>query len=146
MNIKNELPPNWDAITETFPAIKDATRTIITYFPNVYVPYTKVEVLPPDLAIHEGIHLKQQEEIGAEAWWSMYLKDQGFRLKQELEAYGAQYAFFRNYQNAIKKHVIFRIASDLSSDMYGNIISYAEAETLIKKYAKALDTNTPEIT
>ncbi len=79
--------------------------------------------------IHEKVHGKQQREYGVEEWWKYYLKDSGFRLEQEIEAYKAEieYAEFK-IRDIEKRYKIFgAIAKDLSSSMYGNMISFGEA-------------------
>lgn len=138
--IKKEYPPNWEAIRQqfSFEGIQlEGKDLVFTYFPHVYVPSGRE--LPPDLQIHEGIHLRQQEEMGVENWWHKYLSDIDFRLSQELEAYGAQLHFWRPFGNRAYKHHKARLAHDLSSDAYGNIINHREAESKIRNVEKTID-------
>lgn len=135
-NIKHELPPNWDAVVARFPIVAEhQNRVVFTYAPYIYVPGG--QELPPDLYVHESIHLKQQGDA-PEAWWGRYLTDADFLLDQELEAYGAQLAMFNNAGNRVFEIVKDRLATDLSSDFYGKVISFGEAVSQIRRIAKAL--------
>ncbi len=135
-NIKHELPPNWDAVVEKFPAVADQQKNVVfTYAPFIYVPGG--QELPPDLYMHESIHLKQQGD-DAQSWWDRYLTDADFRLDQELEAYGAQLAMFNYAGNARFEYEKNRLATDVSSALYGNMITYGEAVSQIRRIAKAI--------
>lgn len=127
MNILYEYPPNFDKIKEVFPIKED---TVFTYGDTIYSP--KRQKITPDLIIHEDVHVKQQ--VDPELWWNKYLKDKEFRLSQELEAYRAQYKFLCGVISDRNRRGIclHTIASHLSSDMYGNIISYSDAIKAIK--------------
>ena len=134
MQIKNEYPPNFDTISAILP-VSSSNPAIFCYSDTIYNPFDLN--VTPDLELHEQVHNKQQ---GAEPdkWWYNYLKDPQFRLEQELEAYAHQWAF-------IKKHIknkqalewgIFKIAEALSSPLYGNLITFNEAESKVKKLSK----------
>lgn len=89
----------------------------------------------PDLMTHEEVHGAQQKAMGGpEIWWERYLIDPKFRLEQEIEAYGAQARYLR-WMSGRKKYleVFEKISRDLSSSLYGNIISYEEAADAIEK-------------
>ena len=74
----------------------------ITYGDTVYSKYP----LTPDLEIHEGTHIKQQEAIGKERWWDLYIENKKFRLSQEVEAYRNQIKFMKeNYDRKKRKEV-----------------------------------------
>ena len=98
---------------------------------------SKVEIQNHLLA-HEQVHTIQQGD-NPEAWWQRYLTDIPFRLEQEIEAYAVQYRYVRdNFNNKALKWFLDRIASDLSSSMYGNIIGKWEAETKIRQISKVV--------
>lgn len=133
MNIVKEYPPNYAEICAAIPGAKEKGDTVIfTYGDIVYSPSTLS--LPDHLHNHEAVHVNQQKQMGRDEWWTKYLADTEFRLKQELQAYRVQY-------NTVKrKHVwqhteelLRSIAKDLSGDMYGNIITYEEARRMITK-------------
>lgn len=137
--IKKELPPNFDDIVKVFPVVAEAKdRVVFSYFPHIYMPGG--QELPPDLYVHESIHMKQQEnyEGGVTKWWVDYLEDRDFRLSQELEAYGAQLAMFNELPNRVFERVKDRLASDLASEYYGKLISYGMAAAKIRRIAKSI--------
>jgi len=104
---------------------------IITYGNTIYCKYK----LPKEKIIHEKTHIKQQTKYGVKKWWSKYFKDTKFRLNQELEAYRNEWEFIQNNIIGIQKKrlMLKRIAIDLSSDIYGNIIDYKTALNLVQK-------------
>lgn len=123
-----ELPPNFDILDEHFTIDKDSI--VVTYHPNVYASGP----IPHDVLEHEGVHLKQQGEIGVEKWWERYLEDVEFRMEQELEAYRFQWQWLSQNvrdRNMLARHMN-RIASDLSGPMYGNMIGYQDAVNKIR--------------
>lgn len=86
--------------------------------------------LTPDLLVHEMVHLEQQERIGVKEWVYDFLEYPSKRLEYEVEAYRKQIQSIkdRNY----KYKVLIQSAKNLSSDLYGNIISYEDAYQLLK--------------
>lgn len=135
--IKKETPPNWLQITERFPLIKKRSMDVVfTYYPHIYIPGGRE--LTPDVRIHEYVHLDQQKELGVEQWWEQYLNDDDFRLEQELQAYGTQLAMFKEIPNKVFEYHKDRLARDLSSEVYGNIISFGEAVSKIRRIAKSI--------
>ncbi len=137
MEIKQEKPPNYEAICKVLTPGEDA---VFTYGSTLYCPHLKdMSRIQDHLLVHEEVHVKQQ--TNPEEWWDRYLKDPAFRLEQELEAYATQYAFVdkKNILYKWKKHFLGKLAMDLSSPMYGNILSYGEAESKIRNTAKTID-------
>lgn len=89
-----------------------------------------------DLIVHEETHRDQQMSyLTPGEWWEKYLEDPEFRLSQEVEAYRNQYREFIKKCHDRNKIFLFvhRIAGDLSSSLYGNMIDYQKAIKLIKK-------------
>lgn len=127
MKIIYDFPPNYDEVANTFPVRSD---TVFTYGDTLYSP--RKQILPLDLIIHEEVHVRQQTD--PVVWWRKYIDDREFRLSQEIEAYRSQYRFYcKNVLDRNKRAVfLHRIASDLSSSMYGRIISYADASKQIR--------------
>lgn len=82
--------------------------------------------LPQELVIHEEVHFKQQEEIGADIWQERYLADPNFRVSCEVEAYRKQLSLFKDNKDT-QDAVRIQCAKALSSQMYGNILTYKEA-------------------
>ena len=106
---------------------------IFTYNNKIYSKYPISE----DLVKHELVHIRQQNDFigGSDAWWNKYLEDKEFRLNQELEAYRKQFRWSK--ANIKDRNRLFNIlrhsAIDLSSSMYGDILSYEEALKEIQK-------------
>lgn len=100
--------------------------TIFALGENIYTDYQ----LTPDLLVHENVHLKQQAKVGVKEWVYDFLYSPAKRLEYELEAYREQLKSIkdRNERNRVR----IRSAEQLSSAMYGNIISYRDAFDLMK--------------
>ena len=127
--IINEKPPVWDMIVKAFPVHWD-DGIIVTYGENIY----SKEAIPPLKVAHELVHVKQQTTMGKDIWWERYIRDNDFRLSQEIEAYTEEYSKAKQVikdRNALAKY-LFTIATHLSSSMYGSIITHSEALKSIK--------------
>lgn len=106
---------------------------VFTYGDTIYsaVP------IPRDLMVHELTHVRQQREYpgGKDMWWERYLEDPKFRTEQELEAYREQWHWVAN--NIKDRNEQFRhlthYAQSLSGEMYGRVMTYAEALKAIKE-------------
>lgn len=101
-------------------------ETIFAYNGKIY---TNEKLLPPDILMHELIHLKRQNKIGADKWVKRYLEDDQFRLNEEVIAYKAQLDFYkdRNEKNLCRLKCVRAL-----SENYGNIIEPLEAFKLLK--------------
>jgi hypothetical protein len=131
MNIIVGYPPNIEEVKKHFTT---TSSTIYTYGNNIYNP--SGAYLNKALVAHEETHSKQQERTGVEKWWDKYFADPQFRLDQEAEAYSNQLKVASKNLKDQKKIALFlfQIAKDLSSSLYGNIISFDEAMRKIKEY------------
>lgn len=129
MKVLHENPPNFAAINSKF---NIAGKPIaFTYGDTVYVPTG--HDLADHIQAHEQVHINQQRNGGTPAWWERYLADPQFRFEQELEAYQVQYKFIlENCNRDQRRKLLKKIATDLSGAMYGNIVSYKQAEEAIK--------------
>lgn len=130
MKIVYKKPPVWDEVVKKFDI--EGQLVIFAYGDKIYNPFDAI--IPDDLMVHEETHMRQQEKFGnVKEWWKKYLDDSKFRLYQELEAYQNQYKYAKkNYSRQMTKALLKKISKDLSSSVYGNIISFAEAKNLIK--------------
>lgn len=101
-------------------------KTIFAYDGEIYCDYN----LTDDLMVHEKTHIKQQNKIGLEKWVDRYLTDNRFRLDMELEAYQKQLDSIkdRNHRFRIKQEAL----KTLSSELYGYIITYQDAQKLLR--------------
>lgn len=129
MKIVKDFPPNIEKIRATF---KLHQGIVFTYGDTLYNP--DGGFIDRALEIHEETHTKQQGD-NPEAWWDRYFIDKDFRLSQEIEAYKNQYKKMKSNIKDPNK-LAYRlniIAKDLSSEMYGNIITYEEAKSLLEQ-------------
>lgn len=123
-----EIPDIYYVCNKQF-GVEWDNEVIFTYGDTVYC---KVD-LSDDMKAHEETHVRQQAIMGAKAWWDRYLVDPAFRLEQELEAYKNQLI----YAKAVIKdrNRLFRyrhqVLMDISSSMYGNMITYTQAMNLL---------------
>lgn len=150
MKIAIGFPPNIQTIRAVLPI---PPHSLFTYGDTIYNPSGRT--IPDDQVHHEEVHQRQQGS-DPEAWWSKYLMDPKFRLSQEVEAYGNQYAFALKYISraaadvgkegkrlAAGKGKLVAYAKEsmsraLSSEAYGSMVSFSEAESLIRRFAKTL--------
>jgi len=130
MNVKNKYPPNYKEIIKHFPVVEKRRGVIFTYGNTLYAP--GAGKISDDLMIHEETHKLQQRKIGKKQWWTKYFKDSDFRLSQELEAYRNQYNYIKDHYGRQQRRNMLRIiAGDLSSPIYGSLISKKGAIKLI---------------
>lgn len=132
MKVSKELPPNYADIVKAIPEIAEH-KPIFCFGDTVY----NVEgELRKDLEVHEEVHSKQQGKNPA-AWWEKYLESVEFRLSQEIEAYSAQYIFISKFlKGKLLRNALGSMGRDLSSALYGNILTHGEAVSKIRNYAK----------
>jgi hypothetical protein len=127
--ISKEIPDIYPILQQKFGVSWDK-GIVIAYGDTIYAK----DPIPDHLLAHELVHLKQQAEYGVEYWWKKYIKEKSFRLIQEIEAYTAQLKFIRNDpdMNAkAKKAMGLWLAKDLSSEIYGDVISYKDAREIL---------------
>lgn len=127
-----QKPPNWEKIQEVFPAVSWDKGLIVTWGDTYYCKTP----ISDDLICHEETHTRQQGD-DIQAWWDRYYIDSEFRLAQELEAYINQVKYIQSHTEITTRNErrakINHIAELLSSDIYGNLISYDKALELIKQ-------------
>lgn len=128
MKIIHENPPFIDEARNVF---RLPAGAIFTFGDMIYNP-SKNPIDEP-LMMHEAVHSRQQGDKPQE-WWQRYLVDKDFRLSQELPAYQVQFHAYKKLdKNRERVHrFAMRLARDLSSDQYGNIISFNGAYQAIK--------------
>lgn len=129
MKISHNKPPHFWIMEKIFKC--DWERTAFAFGDTIYSKY----VLPDHLIVHEQTHLKQQHFsfIVAWVWLLLYIVSKKYRYAVELESYRNQWVFFRaNYGFREQQHFLDKIVSDLSGELYGNIVSYNEAKRAIR--------------
>ncbi len=101
-------------------------NTIFAYDNKIY----SNNELPNHLIIHEQTHHKQQDRDGLEYWVDNYLNNKEYRLTQEIEAYKNQLKSIKDRNDRAK--VWQESARNLSSPLYGNLLTYQEALKAIR--------------
>ena len=129
MKILQANPSNLHKILKA--GLKPSNKTIFTYGDTIYNP--SGEDIGPLLMKHEETHSRQQGN-DPEEWWAKYLESTDFRLEQELEAYQSQYRAAKSIVRDRNKLFNFlkALATDLSGEMYGNVLTFQDAITKIK--------------
>lgn len=138
--IKQEKPPVWENVLALFKI--NVSTTLFTYGDTLYNPSGLY--IPPDYMQHEEHHSGQQghNDEGAGKWWARYFQDPYFRVDQEAEAYGIQYAWWlingpaslRNNRE-MRYRKLLELAQKLAGPMYGDVINLEGAKKLIKQHA-----------
>ncbi len=126
--IKKEIPPIYDRLHQKF-GIKWDDGVIIAYDGAIWCK----ENLEPQKIIHENKHIERQKEIGNDAWWQLYLDNDVFRLEEEVVAYRAELEFIKRHikNREMVFHAKRDIAENLSSSIYGNMVTKQEAMKLL---------------
>lgn len=133
LRISTKYPPNYMDIVKVLGHDESA---VYCYGDTIYNPHQRE--ITADIEIHEQVHSKQQGDA-PDFWCMRYLEDPRYRLEAELEAYAAQYNFINQFDSmtrAIKEWKLDKMAEELSSEAYGNIVSFQEARSQIRLRAK----------
>lgn len=137
MHILTQHPPNYEELKEAF-GFTDKKIVYFTYGNILYNPHGKP--ITSDLIRHEETHMEQQQgdPTVAKIWWARYLVDPDWRMEQEGEAYGNQYAFIcQNVKDKNKRaQYLHEFAKAMAGPLYGSVIGYSDAITKIKEYAE----------
>lgn len=127
MKQSNSIPPIYQRCKDAF-GIDWDKGVIITYGDTIYCKFP----LPYDLLEHEKVHIRQQEETGADEWWERYFLEPDFRLSQELEAYRRQVIALKEYMfDKNKRFKVYNFIWKSMADMYGGMCTLEEAKKLI---------------
>lgn len=120
-------PPVWDLVHAHFPV--NDKETYYTYGNTLFNP-AGIR-LPVTIIEHESMHMKQQRTLGPDEWWRLYVSNELFRFKQEMEAYGRQYYSFCKQEHDRNKQVryLFEIVRAIKDPMY----RFSEATLTTKK-------------
>lgn len=127
MKISSEIFPFYEECRAKFGVSLD-DLVVFTYGDTIHARCS----IPADLLAHEQVHSIQQEKMGKDLWWKMYLENPDFRLSQEVQAYRKQYQFVKSNNREQNFKFLSRLAKDLSSPTYGGIVTYSEALKFIK--------------
>lgn len=134
MKVVKSNPPNIKDIEARF----DLTgkKPCFAYGDTIYNPHG-ID-MTDDLIEHEMTHCERQKNDPKE-WWKKYILDDDFRCLEELVAYARQYIYVcNNLQKDRNKRAVFltQIAKEMSSPLYGNMITYQEALKALRNGTK----------
>ena len=135
MEIIHSRPPKYLIQQIIAVGLKPSDTVVYTVGNKLFNP--SGAFISDDIFAHEETH-EVQQGANPDAWWVRYLIDPEFRVSQEAEAYGTQYAVICRYvRDREKRHkVLMELAYVLSGDIYGRVIKHVEAYALIKKLSK----------
>jgi len=122
-----EHPPVYDNICASIGV--PSKTAVFTYGKILYNPGNGI--IADHLFAHEELHSKRQGET-PELWWGKYLRDTAFRLDEEAQAYGRQYAFLcKTFKDRNRRALIaMDLGRFLASPLYGKICTLPEAINL----------------
>lgn len=143
MIIKHEYPPLIDEIDAAFHV--RGKPIVFSWGDTIYNPAGGQ--IAPQIIAHEQVHGERQvaypNALGYAgglssivAWWSRYIADPAFRLEEEIPAHIREYEVYsRGTSRHDRRFYLTHVAHKLSSPLYGSLISYFDAKTLIKDQA-----------
>ena len=123
-----EKPPIYEKAHEIF-GVKWKKKVIFTYGNTIHCK----NVIGKQKINHEVVHVYQQMEYGKDKWWDRYFEDVNFRLGQEVEAYLNEIKWVKAnvFDMKLRSIILNKIASDLSSPMYGSMVSFKNAKEIL---------------
>lgn len=134
IRVTSEFPPQhiYDRAKELFGDEVDFEKgTIFTYGWTIHIFHK--DRLDTHLFHHESVHCRQQAKFASpDEWWEKYFTDKQFRKQQEIEAYTRQVRAIKKYVKDKNKRVMYihYICKDISSSLYGNMMSLEEAQKM----------------
>ena len=135
MKIKIDYPPNIRDILHVFPYAR-TPGVIFTYGDTLYNPSNRP--ISDALKAHEETHAAQQERVGVETWWNLYLESPQFRFDQELKAHGVEWRHILNNgaNRNERRSQLTIIAKRLSGPLYGRMVTLDLARKMIDTEAR----------
>lgn len=134
MVVLYELPPIYPEIVAAFPEAPKC-RAIFSWGEFIYNPWrAKIDQA---LHEHECVHGQRQgrTQDSIEGWWRRYIADHAFRLAEEVPAHVQQLRAYRKRHGDPAKvaRMLDLLADGLSGELYGRLISRADARLLIAR-------------
>lgn len=135
MKVIEAFPPIYAEIVRAFNV---RGKPVVFCYGDVLYNPSRIKI-PPELIAHETVHMLRQGD-DPDSWWADYIIDPAFRLAEELPAHIAEFAAVRRATDArsVQQAALHRIAARLSSPLYGSLVDYNEARTLIENGAEIL--------
>lgn len=133
IKFSKEKPACFDRLNEVF-NITDTWEKglVITYDGVIHYKFDS-EVIPPQVLVHELVHVKQQAGIEPMEYVERFINDMAFRRKNEVEAFRAEAKWVRdNIKNdQLRRKLIDAIWRRISGPTYAGMITYQEAKEII---------------
>ena len=128
VHFSKEKPPIYEQCAKQF-GVKWENKVIFTYGDTIHC---KNKISLQKIA-HEVTHVEQQLKYGADEWWERYFEDVDFRVSQEVEAYKNEIEWVKNniWDMKNRQARIDKIIGDLSSPMYGSVVSFEQSAKLL---------------
>lgn len=135
MKISYDYPPNYEIIKKAF-NLGEHENVVFTYGDTLHVPQGEKTKIDKPLMAHEETHALQQSKMTPQWWWDEFMSNPQFRLEQELEAYREQYKAMQNLPAQKRANYLTHIATDLSSEIYGKLLTFEQAVAVITEGIK----------
>jgi len=128
LKFSTQIPNIYYKLRDAF-GIKWSNEIIITYGDTVYCERDIDEAKK----VHEATHVSQQSNCDPDEWYDKYINNVDFRLSQEIEAYKNEIKFYKKKikDRNLRYLCCEQVYRDISSSIYGNMISYSEAKKLL---------------
>lgn len=132
MKIELKNPPNIAKIMRVFP-MAGQPGVLFCYGGAIYNP--SGVIIPQQLLAHECVHSVQQEMMGVERWWEVYLDTPKFRLAMELDAHRVEYQHYQSQGlgRAFRRRYLAYEAERLSGPLYNHMLKKDRAKRLIEQ-------------
>ncbi len=133
MNVSTTIPPIYTLLAQRLGVNWD-DGILITMGDTIHCKDRRL--IRDDLLVHEKCHeIQQKNEGGPAVWWKRWLDEPDFRLKQESEAYLCQARWLKEHvkDRNVRARFLFSMSRDLSSSLYGNLISQSDAYKMLTK-------------
>lgn len=135
MVVVEGMPPMADAILAAFPFAR-GKKVLYCWGRTIYA--SNGAICGPEKVAHETIHaIRQGDDV--EGWWLRYMKDEAFRLAEEVPAHIAEYVYLCESESgrAARRRHLSIIASNLASPLYGRLLTVEKAKRVILDGASA---------
>ena len=133
MVVVNDVPPNFAKLDATFNLARYVV--LFCYGNRIYNPLGVS--IPIQLIKHEEVH-RDQQSTDIEGWWDKYVESVEFRHDMELPAHRREWDEYckRHGSTKARQEYLTLVAQRFSSDLYGEMRSFAEARKEILEYRK----------
>lgn len=110
-------PPNYVEIANRFPI--SGLNVVFSYGDKVYA--SAGLPVPYEIMVHENVHGQRQDLYGVEKWWDEYLRDDTFRMMEEIDGHAAELMALQDMaiNRRERRGYEAMVSKKLASPMYG---------------------------